>query len=181
LVRRKGGMMMVMLRSVIAIWLLAPMLLSGCATMDKNQCVNADWHAVGVEDGARGRPLARLGDHRRACAKYGVAPESERYLAGRNEGLKAFCTYERGYAMGHAGQGYADVCPEPLAASYRAGYRDQRGFGPGRCPDMPRHLIAVHFGHSNIRDDKIEVPVPMKDFNSLLAILRGLHAVPHLS
>jgi hypothetical protein len=131
-------MMMVMLRSVIAIWLLAPMLLSGCATMDKNQCVNADWHAVGVEDGARGRPLARLGDHRRACAKYGVAPESERYLAGRNDGLKAFCTYERGYAMGHAGQGYADVCPEPLAASYRAGYRDGR-----ERHDLTRRLASV--------------------------------------
>jgi hypothetical protein len=32
--------------------------------------------------------LERLGDHRRACAKHNVAPSAERYVAGRNEGLK---------------------------------------------------------------------------------------------
>jgi len=110
-------------RSVIAASLLA---LSACATMDESQCLNVDWYAVGVEDGAAGRPLTRLGDHRRACAKYGVAPQAERYMAGRNEGLKSFCTYERGYTLGRAGRGYAHVCPEPLAAHYRAGYRDGR-------------------------------------------------------
>jgi len=42
--------------------------LAACASMDRNQCVNADWYAVGLEDGARGRGVERLGEHRRACA-----------------------------------------------------------------------------------------------------------------
>jgi len=113
-------------RYAIALWLLLPMLLSACASMDKNECLSADWYAIGVEDGARGRPLARLGEHRRACAEFGVAPQGERYLAGRNEGLKSFCTYDRGYASGRAGHGYPIVCPGPLAAAFGAGYRDGR-------------------------------------------------------
>lgn len=125
-------------RSATAGWLLVLLVLSGCASMDESQCLNADWYAVGVEDGAAGRPLARLGDHRRACAKHGVAPQAERYMAGRNEGLKSFCTYDHGYALGRAGHGHADVCPEPLAANFSAGYRDGR-----ERYDLTRRLAAV--------------------------------------
>ena len=74
-------------------------LLAGCASLDKDECRTADWYAVGLEDGARGRALDRLGDHRRACAEHGVTPHTERYLAGRSEGLRSFCTYERGFGM----------------------------------------------------------------------------------
>ncbi len=49
----------------------------------------------------------RLGDHRRACAKHNVTPDTGRYAAGRAEGLKSFCTYERGFAEGRAGHGHA--------------------------------------------------------------------------
>ena len=107
-------------------------LLSGCASMDRNQCVNANWYAIGLEDGARGQPLERLGTHRRACAEHGVAPNAERYVAGRNEGLKSFCTYERGYSEGRAGRSNAGACPAPLAAGFQSGY--QRG----------RELYEVH-------------------------------------
>lgn len=31
------------------------MLLSGCASMDKEECATADWYTVGLEDGAKGR------------------------------------------------------------------------------------------------------------------------------
>src|SRR4051812_30684985 len=90
--------------------------LAACATMDRNQCVNADWYAVGLEDGARGRALERLGEHRGACAEYNVAPDTARYLAGRGEGLKSFCPYERGFSEGRAGNYHAGVCPAPAAS-----------------------------------------------------------------
>ena len=78
----------------------ACVLVAGCAGMNRNECLSANWYAVGLEDGARGQPLERLGTHRRACAEHGVAPDAERYVAGRNEGLKGFCTYERGFSEG---------------------------------------------------------------------------------
>jgi hypothetical protein len=98
-------------------------LASGCASLDRDECRSADWYAIGLEDGARGRPLERLGDHRRACAEYGIAPEAQRYLAGREEGLKSFCTYERGFAHGKSGHGYSGGCPAALARNFQAGYQ----------------------------------------------------------
>jgi len=84
--------------------ILGILVLAGCASLNKNQCLNADWYAVGLEDGAVGRPLERLGDHRRACAEYNVTPRTERYLAGRNEGLKTYvpvCAAESGFSAGY--------------------------------------------------------------------------------
>jgi len=52
-----------------------------------------------------------------------VQPDGERYAAGRNEGLKSFCTYDRGYRLGAAGNAYYGVCPEPAASDFVAGYR----------------------------------------------------------
>ena len=103
----------------------ALLMAAGCATLDKDECRTADWYAIGLEDGARGRAIERLGDHRRACAKHDVTPNAERYLAGRNEGLKSFCTPERGYSEGRAGHAYAAGCPEPLAGHFLGAY--QRG------------------------------------------------------
>ena len=30
-------------------------LLPGCASLNREECVSADWFAIGLEDGARGR------------------------------------------------------------------------------------------------------------------------------
>ena len=102
------------------------MLLGACASMDKAQCVNANWTAIGMEDGARGRTLDRLGERRRACAEHGVQPDAERYAAGRNEGLKSFCTYDQGFRAGRGGNAYNSVCPEPAARDFLAGYERGR-------------------------------------------------------
>jgi hypothetical protein len=114
-------------------------IVSGCASLDRGECLNANWYAIGLEDGARGRTLERLGDHRRACVEHKVAPDAERYVAGRNEGLKSFCTYERGFSQGRGGQTYAGSCPANLAASFQSGY--QRG---RELYDLNRRLNEVH-------------------------------------
>jgi hypothetical protein len=124
------------LRTASSLVLLA--LLAGCATLDKDQCLRADWYAIGLEDGARGQPLERSGDHRRACAEHGVTPRIEPYLAGRNEGLKSYCTYEKGYSVGRSGQTYSGVCPEGLTGNFTAGF--QRGKD---IHDLRRRLDTV--------------------------------------
>jgi hypothetical protein len=55
-----------------------------------------------------------------------VAPDIARYVAGRNEGLKSFCTYERGFSEGRAGHGYAAGCPQPQGGQFLAGYHRGR-------------------------------------------------------
>lgn len=89
-------------------------LLSGCATLSKNECLNADWKSIGYEDGARGYPVTRIGAHRKSCAKHGVAPNLDQYEAGRNQGLDVWCTPRNGYKIGTNGGRYNGVCPQSL-------------------------------------------------------------------
>ena len=101
-------------------------LAAGCASMDKDECRTADWRAIGLEDGAAGRALERLGDHRKACAKHGVTPDTDRYIAGRTEGLTTYCTPDNGYRVGRAGEAYRGVCPELSTPAFVAAYNRGR-------------------------------------------------------
>ncbi|WP_346837241.1 DUF2799 domain-containing protein [Microbulbifer sp. SAOS-129_SWC] len=100
-------------------------LLGGCAGMSEEECMVADWHALGFEDGAAGAQVAQLSRRRQACADYGVRPDTEAYRAGRSEGLRLYCTEQRGYRSGRAGQTYTGVCPAnlegPFLNAYQAG------------------------------------------------------------
>ena len=57
--------------------------LGGCASLSKDECLNADWQDIGVRDGANGQPEEYLIQHSTACAKVGVTPDRTRWLAGR--------------------------------------------------------------------------------------------------
>ena len=71
-----------------------------CATLNKDQCAEADWYAIGLKDASLGFNRNSAEDHRRSCAAHGVTPDFERYTAGYNEGEKSWCTYDRGYFAG---------------------------------------------------------------------------------
>lgn len=96
----------------------------GCATISKEQCQSGDWGAVGYGDGVDGRPMSRLDDHAKACAKVGVTPEPAPYFAARAEGLKRYCTEPNGFRVGREGKSYAGVCPPPVEAEFLGGYAD---------------------------------------------------------
>ena len=49
--------------------------LSGCASLSKSECLNANWEDIGVRDGANGQPEEYLIQHSTACAKVNVAPD----------------------------------------------------------------------------------------------------------
>ncbi len=94
----------------------------GCATLDKSECREADWKIIGLEDGDRGRPLSYIGNHRKACAEYGVKPDLALYELGHANGLKRFCTADNGFSHGRAGRSYNNVCPPALRGQFLAGY-----------------------------------------------------------
>lgn len=98
--------------------------LSGCATMNKNECRNADWQLVGFEDGSRGYAMERIGQHRKACAKVDVTPDINAYDRGYQKGVRQYCTPDRGYREGVNGASYQGVCPTDLAAAFTRAYRD---------------------------------------------------------
>ncbi len=102
--------------------LLAAFSLAGCASMNKEECLTADWRTVGFHDAAAGRTADTIDDHRQACAEYGVVPNLDRYLEGRKKGLVEYCRSSRGYQEGLAGRAYGGVCPANLEAAFKTGY-----------------------------------------------------------
>jgi hypothetical protein len=88
--------------------------------MDREECAGADWRLIGYEDGTRGLPASRIGQHRGACADHGLSPDLDTYLAGRREGLKVYCTRDNGFDLGVRGKSIAAVCPEETASAFRS-------------------------------------------------------------
>ncbi|MCU7805303.1 MAG: DUF2799 domain-containing protein [Candidatus Thiodiazotropha sp. (ex Lucinoma borealis)] len=97
----------------------AVFVLSGCASMDKEECQIADWQTIGYEDGAKGRALSYLGNHRKACSDYGISPDMEHYEQGRLAGLHEYCTPSNGFELGKSGQKFNTVCKPPLAEDFK--------------------------------------------------------------
>jgi hypothetical protein len=121
--RESSGMKNSLLGGLIA----ATLVMQGCATtMNENECVHVDWQTVGYEDGARGEPAHRLGQHRRACAEHGVVPDLEAYQAGRRQGLQEFCQPANGFAVGASGRVYAGSCPTQLEEDFLVAYKAGR-------------------------------------------------------
>jgi len=124
----------------IVLVILAALLATSCATMDKSECRQADWQMIGIEDGAKGHPVSYIGNHRKACAEFGVQPDLARYQLGHQTGLTQFCTARNGFNQGRAGRKYNEVCP--------AGLREQfvRGYNTGRELELLNSEIS-HMRH----------------------------------
>jgi len=114
------------LRATLLASALLMLALSGCASMNKAECLNVDWQTVGYEDGVAGRSGDRIGEHRRACAKHGVAPDLHAYQSGREQGLREYCQPETGYQLGLNGYALKSSCPvdlkEDFESAYHSGY-----------------------------------------------------------
>ncbi len=110
----------------IILGVLLSLMAGGCATLDKSECREADWKIIGLEDGARGRPLSYIGNHRKACAEYGVKPDLAQYERGHVNGLQQFCIADNGFRLGRAGRSYNNVCPPALNGRFLAGYETGR-------------------------------------------------------
>lgn len=98
------------------------LLLSGCASMSKNECLAVDWRMVGYEDGVAGRGGDQIAQHRKACARHGVVPEFDAYQSGRLMGLQEFCRPASGFRVGARGAGYGGVCPAELEPDFVDAY-----------------------------------------------------------
>jgi len=96
--------------------------LSGCETLNQEECINADWQTIGYEDGVRGKAQGVIRDHRKACAQYGVSLDLDEYRSGYDKGLPVYCTAQNGFRLANQGETYQGVCPEILAVDFLEGY-----------------------------------------------------------
>ncbi|MDX1678720.1 DUF2799 domain-containing protein [Arsukibacterium sp.] len=98
--------------------------LNGCATMDKSQCLTADWRTIGFEDGASGKPETAIASYRQDCADHGVSPDLNAYRLGHRQGSENFCTRRNGFNVGSRGASYQGSCAPELEQEFMLGYRD---------------------------------------------------------
>ena len=151
------------------------MLATGCATMDKSECRNADWRIVGLEDGAAGRQLSYVGNHRRACAEYGVKPDLDAYRDGHAAGARQFCTPANGFRQGRAGRDYGDICPADLEAGFLAAYATGR-----QMHDLSSEIDRLQRDALEMGDDRAAL-VERSDNIEALLVAGGLSAVDRKS
>ncbi|MDO9239411.1 DUF2799 domain-containing protein [Methylicorpusculum sp.] len=91
--------------------ILSLIVLTGCATLNKQDCMHGDWYGVGSKDGLAGETSNRLSDHIKACNEYGIAVDNNAYMAGREQGLRDYCRLDNAFTTGLNGQPYHHVCP----------------------------------------------------------------------
>lgn len=103
---------------------------AGCATtssrMSATDCDNADWRALGLEDGLEGAHSTRLEQRQQQCTDANVVPDAVAYAEGYEEGLATFCQPRGGYEYGLEGKDYAWVCSRDTEPDFIQGY--QLGF-----------------------------------------------------
>ena len=133
-------------------------LLQGCATLDKDECMLADWHLIGYQDGVAGKSAAVVGEYREDCAKHAVVPDLDAYRAGRVEGLQQYCKVDNGYRLGNAGRGFASVCPRALADDFRDAYNAGRELYLARAVVSKTHsrINNQKQSLSNLEDNRAE-------------------------
>lgn len=119
--------------------------------MSKDECRAIDWRTVGFEDGATGQSIERLTSRRQACAKHGVAPDLDAYLAGRDEGLLEYCQPTNAFRVGARGRDYSGACPEHLAPAFNNAY--QAGHDLWRLESRVRDTVrGIASRHSQIEE-----------------------------
>lgn len=133
------------------VWILAASILSGCASLSKEECNNADWFLIGFEDGSRGKALSTVGEHRKACARVNITPDFARYESGHQKGATHYCTLENGFALGEAGGAYNGVCIKTTEARFLKGYHAGKNrFDLRRMID---HAVANITKHAERMDE----------------------------
>jgi len=106
-----------LIRNIIALSVVA-LAFTACSTMNKSECLTANWKTIGYGDGANGYKSSRISQHRSACAEHGIAPDLNAYNAGRTQGLTQYCIPSRGYYKGLSGSHYNGVCTNHNEAAY---------------------------------------------------------------
>ncbi|NLY26364.1 MAG: DUF2799 domain-containing protein [Alcaligenaceae bacterium] len=147
-------------------------LLGGCASMTPEECLSADWYQQGLHDGGRGQSMALVEEHREACAKVGVEVDINRYRAGREEGLRTYCTPSVGFDEGLRGRYYSNVCAPALERTFLDSYRQGRRIyeAQQRVDSLKNDLNSKQYALERAKDDdsRARIRRQMRDLDDSL-------------
>lgn len=102
---------------------LTMLLISACASMNKEDCLQANWSELGKNDGQEGHDLEHFHSRKKSCQEHGISANKRAYLQGHKEGLKKYCNYQNGFELGKEGEDYKTHCPKEFQKEYLSGYR----------------------------------------------------------
>lgn len=82
--------------------------LNGCATMSKNECLGADdysrWTILGQNDGLEGK-APQIEKRGQSCAKHKIIIDREAYKVGYRKGIAAYCQPQNILSLALQGKG----------------------------------------------------------------------------
>lgn len=131
--------------------------LAGCTTMTKDQCLAGAWGEKGYQDGLAGYRPSRLDDHVQACAKYGAPPNPSAYLSAREDGLRTYCTWESGFRQGRQGNSYGGVCSPAEERDFLPAYEDgRRIYVAEQAVSSAESALNSAVSRIESREDKLE-------------------------
>jgi hypothetical protein len=128
-------------------------MLAGCASVSKEDCLVADWFENGRLDGIQGKSRTEFQNRAKPCLEHGVNADRQAYYQGHDEGLKYYCTQQKGFELGRKGLAYNSVCPLQLEKDFRAGYQngmqifcsEESGFEMGHRGRAYRYVCPPEF------------------------------------
>ena len=99
-------------------------------SLSKKECLEGNWFKAGKKDAYFGFKKNRISHHKDTCLKYNIKPDPIQYGKGHMEGLKLFCTKQRGYHWGITNKENPKTCPAEIESSFMKGFergrRDRR-------------------------------------------------------
>ena len=111
------------MKSLFALLILTLVTATGCNSMSKQNCEDANWENVGRYDGSQGRPLKDYKLAKQQCEIYSRTPDEVAYMKGYQDGLLTYCTEKNGEILGRTGSRYFENCPEHLKSNFFRSYR----------------------------------------------------------
>jgi len=97
-------------------------LAAGCSTISKDSCIAGSWESLGYEDGREGESRGAFNKIAKTCAKYDITANAADYRTGYENGIRQYCSYDKGYDHGTSGKSVKTECREINSTPYLDGY-----------------------------------------------------------
>ena len=135
------------------------LVLSGCSTMDAQECKDTDWAYLGQLDAMDGKQdiNTRAKRHFRTCKDKGVQMDTRSYQQGWMRGLRDFCTPQSGKVYAEAGNKYQyGYCPAQVEGAFLQGYSPAREIIEAKehASELERRISAKKKELREARDSK---------------------------
>jgi len=99
---------------------------AGCATISEESCIAGSWESLGYEDGRNGKSRGHFNKIAETCTKYGILAQATEYRIGYDQGLPLYCSYDKGFDHGEAGNSIKTECREINSGPYLDGFSEGR-------------------------------------------------------